>query len=161
MVDASTFCLTRTHTCHCKPEGLCDWCIPLRENVPSKSIRSISRSNRKNLAVHVSLSSIFTMSKSGPREPLSRATSWKQSFLIFGNRILLPVTRQQLCPFRNSLDRRAARPFVISEAGYRADPFRCQHSKMTKPTKSEIVGRPLVNPRNSGAFSPIVPVDER
>ena len=49
--------------------------VPLRENVPSKSIRPNSRSDRKNLAVHVSLSSIFTMSKSGPWEPLSRAAS--------------------------------------------------------------------------------------
>src|SRR3569833_4571085 len=62
--------------------------VPLRENVPSKSVCPISRSDRKNLAVHVSLSSIFTMSKSGPWEPLSRAASveaglpnfWEQDF---------------------------------------------------------------------------------
>src|SRR5690606_1671399 len=79
--------------------------VPLR-NVPSKSVRPISRSDRKNLAVHVSLSSIFTMSKSRPRDPLSRATSWKQGFLIFGNRRVLPVTRQRLCPILKTLPRR-------------------------------------------------------
>ena len=71
--------------------------VPLRENVPSKSVRPISRSDRKNLAVHVSLSSIFTMSKSGPQEPLSRKASVKQELLNFGNRRVLPVARQHLC----------------------------------------------------------------
>src|ERR1700749_3092583 len=77
--------------------------VPLRENVPSKSVRPISRSDRRNLAVHVSLSSIFTMSKSGPREPLSRATSveavlpnfWEQNFASGSPAAYLPYQKNR------------------------------------------------------------------
>ena len=86
-----------------------------RKRTVEVCFRPISRSDRKNLAVHVSLSSIFTMSKSGPRDPLSGGRrQWKQSFLILGNRTLLPVTRQQsaLSEYRCS---RAAEAVCISD----------------------------------------------
>ena len=48
--------------------------VPL-EKTYRRSLFADLTIDRKNFAVHVSLSSIFTMSKSGPWEPLSRAAS--------------------------------------------------------------------------------------
>ena len=77
----------------------------------------------------------------------------KQSFLNFGNKTLLPVARQQLCPFRNR-HRRAARPFVSNEAGYRGGRFCCQHPKMTKPTKFKTIGSARRKHRRAGLLRP-------
>ena len=127
--------------------------VPLEKTYRRSLFHPISRPNRKNLAVHVSLSSIFTMSKSGPWEPLSRAASWKRCFLIFGNRILLPVPRQHICPIRKSLPP-GRKAVCISEAGYMADGFCCQHPKMTKPTKNETPILSSKIPSRAGAFLP-------
>ena len=126
--------------------------VPLR-NVPSKSVCPISRSDRKNLAVHVSLSSIFTMSKSGPREPLSRATSseaglpkfWGTGF-CFRSPGSIPALSENRC-------RGAARPSASARRVICADRFGCQHPKMTKPTKKKMPVEPPTKPRRRGAFN--------
>src|SRR4051812_23492285 len=99
------------------------------------------------------------MSKSGPWEPLSRAASVEARLLIFGNRILLPVPRQHICPIRKSLPP-GRKAVCISEAGYMADGFCCQHPKMTKPTKNETPVRPSKKPCGSGLFHPPRPAPQ-
>jgi hypothetical protein len=97
----------------------------LLENVPSKSVCPISRSDRKNLAVHVSLSSIFTMSKSGPWEPLSRAASveavlpnfWEQNFASGHPAAYLPYQKFAAAGPQGRLHQRGGlygRPFLVS-----------------------------------------------
>ena len=134
------------------PEGSVIGSVPLR-NVPSKSVRSISRSNRKNLAVHVSLSSIFTMSKSGPREPLSRATSTEAELPNFWEQEGSSGLPAAPLPYPEIAGAAAARPRRSALAGYMADLFGCQQRKMTKPTK---IGRPFSTrrrARSAGIFS--------
>ena len=131
LVDVCTFCacvlrrkLTRTHIHQTRRTALAS-SMYLLENVPSKSVCPISRSDRKNLAVHVSLSSIFTMSKSGPRVPLSRATSvearlpnfWEQDFASGYPAAYLPYQKIAVAGPQGRLHQRGGlygRPFGVS-----------------------------------------------
>ena len=70
-------------------------CFLFRKRTPIESLRLILRlpqePNRKNLAVHVSLSSIFTMSKSGPKGFRKPQSSMKASrFQISSNQTNRP-----------------------------------------------------------------------
>jgi len=82
----------------------------------------------------------------------------KQGFLIFGNRTVLPVSRQHLCPILKTLGAATARPRRSALAGYMAGHLGCQHPKMTKPTKNEVPVRPPRKPRRNGRFRLLHPV---
>jgi hypothetical protein len=58
----------------------------------------------------------------------------------------------------NSLSTAAPQRFVISEAGYMADVFCCQHPKMTKPTKNGTPDFSLGKPRRGRGFRPAAPM---
>jgi hypothetical protein len=93
---------------------------------------------RKNFAVHVSLSSIFTMSKSRPRVPSQGSTSVEAELPNFADKTLTPVSRQHLCPFEISAPQPspAGRDRSKAMAVYMAGSFGCQHPSMTKSTFS-------------------------
>ena len=69
---------------------------------------------------------------------------WEQNFASGSPAAYLPY-QKSLPPGRKAV--------CISEAGYMADGFCCQHPKMTKPTKFKTAVPPLENPRRSGAFA--------
>jgi len=70
---------------------------------------------------------------------------WEQNFASGSPAAYLPY-QKSLPPGRKAV--------CISEAGYMADGFCCQHPKMTKPTKSEIIGPAFKKPRRAGPFFP-------
>lgn len=82
---------------------------------------------RKDLAVHVSLSSIFTISKSRPL-PLGGDVAGSLRFRNLRNSSLLPVTRQQTLPFQRTTNRGSAtRSTSSASAGCIRDDNVCQH----------------------------------
>jgi hypothetical protein len=114
--------------------------VYLLENVPSKSVRPISRSNRKDLAVHVSLSSIFTISKSRPRILEKRSTSVEAE---------PPKNREQerysgfpaaTLPYPESTGAAAARPRRSAPAGYMAGYLWVSTPESDKTDKNQRAG---------------------
>jgi hypothetical protein len=83
--------------------------VPL-EKTYRRSLFADLTIDRKNFAVHVSLSSIFTMSKSGPRVPLSRAASVEAELPNFGEQDFASGYPAAYLPYQKIADRRAARP---------------------------------------------------
>lgn len=76
---------------------------------------------------------------------------WEQNFASGSPAAYLPY-QKSLPPGRKAV--------CISEAGYRADGFCCQHSKMTKLTKNETSVLALEKPRRAGGFAPTAPVTD-
>jgi len=123
--------LTRTHT----------FCLRLSArlgSVPQKRAPievcqlppgSLPASVRKNLAVHVSLSSIFTMSKSRPHSPpKGNDVVGEQGLQEFcSKQSLCPANRQHLCPVRIVVSGSALGTCVVNERGYRGPDFPRQH----------------------------------
>jgi len=70
---------------------------------------------------------------------------WEQNFASGSPAAYLPY-QKSLPPGRKAV--------CISEAGYMADGFCCQHPKMTKPTKNETPISPSKIPSITGAFLP-------
>ena len=130
--------------------------VPLRENVPSKSVCPISRSDRKNLAVHVSLSSIFTMSKSRPWEPLSRAASLEAALPNFWEQESSSGCPAAPLPFPEfaAAGRKAV---VISEAGYMRGPFLVSTPENDKTDKKRNAGIAALKPAARLGFRPTAP----
>jgi hypothetical protein len=73
---------------------------------------------------------------------------WEQNFASGSPAAYLPY-QKSLPPGRKAV--------CISEAGYMADGFCCQHPKMTKPTKNETPISPSKIPSRAGTFSPSRP----
>jgi len=70
---------------------------------------------------------------------------WEQNFASGSPAAYLPY-QKSLPPGRKAV--------CISEAGYMADGFCCQHPKMTKPTKNETPILSSKIPSRAGAFLP-------
>ena len=163
MVDACTFCvctlrctLTRTHLTP-TTRSSCEWYVPLEKTYRrSLYVQSHDQTARTSPSTFPFLPS-SQFQRADPGCLFRGRRQWKQGFLIFGNRILLPVTRQHICPIRNSLPP-GRKAVCISEAGYMADHFCCQHPKMTKPTKIKSGRISLRKPPAQWAFWPRPPV---
>jgi hypothetical protein len=82
----------------------------------------------------------------------------KHELLNFGNRRVLPVARQHLCPFLNSLPA-GRKAVVFSEAGYMRGPFLVSTPENDKTDKKQAAGSPLSKPPAIKAFRPASPVD--
>jgi hypothetical protein len=68
---------------------------------------------------------------------------WEQNFASGSPAAYLPY-QKSLSPGRKAV--------CISEAGYMAGSFACQHPKMTKPTKFKIVRSVIRKARRAGCF---------
>lgn len=154
MVDASTFCLTRTHTFHCDPK-IRVFGVYLLEKTYRRSlfVQSHDRTARTSPSTFPFLPS-SQCQRADPGYLFRERRHGSSRFLIFGNRMFTSGCPAAHLPFQRSSPPRPAGPFVSNEAGYRGGRFCCQHPKMTKPTKSEIIGPAFKKPRRAGPFFP-------
>ena len=143
-VDACTFALTRTHTCHNDPKVKVIGSVPLRNVAPSKSlisllpIHQIGFGSQEPRRPRFSFFHLHNVKEQTP-EPGGTRRRWKHRLPNFGNRRVLPVARQHLCPFLILAETAAPQGVPHQRwAGYMADLLRCQHPKMTKPTFSSV-----------------------
>ena len=158
LVDVCTFCasriaarhLTRTHIHLTRRTALFGSMYLKKTYRRSLYVQSHDQTARTSPSTFPFLPS-SQFQRADPGNLLRGRRQWKPGFRIFGNRILPPVTRQHICPIRKSLPP-GRKAVCISEAGYRADHFCCQHSKMTKPTKIKTGLRHLRKPPAKLAF---------
>jgi hypothetical protein len=132
MVDVCTFAfLTRTHTTPNAPKRVQMVYVP--QETYRRSLFRPHRTlgpggSRKNLAVHVSLSSNLHNVKELTPIPLARQASVEGEPSEFSrNKIYHPVARQQSCPFRFRQQWEPLVLGVVNVAGCRPGPRTCQH----------------------------------